>query len=221
MFDGYLSFAELIRDLGLERVEGVLLRYLSEVYKALVQTVPDYAKDDDTDEMTAYFRALIRGVDSSLLDEWERLREGGADARREAALRGPAEPEAFDVTRDVRGFTVLLRNELFFFLRALASRSLEVAAEMVEGEAAPWTADRLEAALKPYYEEHGAIRTDPVARRPANTLIEPSEDGAAWRVRQVIVDPEDDNDWMLECSVDLARSRTEGRPVVVLLRIAS
>ncbi len=221
MYEAYLSFAEYVKELKLERSEGVLLRYLSDVYKGLVQTVPEYAKDDSTDEMIAYFRALVRGVDSSLLDEWERIREGGAEARREAVLRGPEEPEAFDVTRDVRAFTVLVRNELFFFLRALSSRDYEVAAEMVEGAEEPWTADRLEAALKPYYAEHGAIRTDPVARRPLHTMVEPSGDGAVWNVKQIIVDPEDDADWMLDCLVDLERSRTAGRPVIVLRRIAS
>ena len=221
MYEGYVSFAEYIKDYHLERSEGLLLRYLSEVYKALVQTVPEYAKGDDTDEMTAYLRALVRGVDSSLLDAWERLREGGSEARREAILGGSAEPEAFDVTRDARSFTVLLRNELFFFLRALASRDYEVAAEMVEGEDEAWTAERLELALRPFYAEHAKIRTDPAARSPANTIVEASDDGGGWRVRQVIVDPEDDNDWMLECAVDLQRSRTAGRPVIVLRRIAS
>jgi len=220
MYEQYMSFADFIKEYGLERSEGLLLRYLSEVYKGLVQTVPEYAKNADTDEMIEYFRALVRGVDSSLLDEWERIRAGGVK-REVAAYRGAPEPEAFDITRDERSFTVLLRNELFFFLRALASRDYDVASEMVEGEAEPWTPDRLEAALKPYYAEHSAIRTDPVARRPANTLVERSEDGALWRVRQIIVDPEDDQDWMLDCLVDLARSREAGRPVVVLKQIAS
>ncbi|HSN97975.1 MAG TPA: DUF3516 domain-containing protein, partial [Candidatus Nanopelagicales bacterium] len=220
MYEGYLSFADFIKEYGLERAEGLLLRYLSDVYKGLVQTVPDYAKNDDVDEMIAYFRALVRGVDSSLLDEWERLREGGVP-RVVAAIQGTPEPETFDITRDVRAFTVMLRNELFFFLRALSARDYDVAAEMVEGVDAPWTPDKLEAALKPYYAEHTSIRTDPVARRPANTRVLPSDDGALWNVEQIIVDPEDDMDWMLDCAVDLARSREAGRPIIVLREIKS
>ncbi|EYF07553.1 DEAD/DEAH box helicase [Chondromyces apiculatus] len=220
MYEQYMSFADFIKEYGLERVEGLLLRYLSDVYKNLVQTVPDYAKNEDVDEMIAYFRALVRGVDSSLLDEWERLRAGGAPRVIEAA-RGVTEPEVFDITRDERAFTVLLRNALFFFLRALAARDYEVAAEMVEGEGDPWTAERLEAALAPYFAEHTAIRTDPVARRPQNTLVEPTEDGAVWNVKQILVDPEDDQDWMLDCLVDLGRSRDAGRPVITLRQIKS
>ncbi|WP_437910794.1 DUF3516 domain-containing protein [Sorangium sp. So ce327] len=220
MYEQYLSFSEYIREYNLERAEGLLLRYVSEVYKALVQTVPEYAKDSDTGEMIAYFRALIRGVDSSLLDEWERLRDPSFQPRA-AAPGGAVEPAAFDVTRNVKEFTVLVRNELFFFLRALARRDYEVAAEMVEGEEAPWTADRLDEALRGYYAEHAAIRTDPAARSPSNTIIHPAEDGGSWVVQQIIADPEDHNDWMLDCKVDIDRSREAGRPVIVLRRIAS
>jgi hypothetical protein len=116
---------------------------------------------------------------------------------------------------------VLVRNELFFFLRALSCRDYEIAAEMVEGEDEPWTAERLDAALRGYYAEHAAIRTDPAARSPSNTIIHPSEDGASWVVEQIIADPEEDNDWMLDCKVDLERSRGAGRPVIVLRRIVS
>ena len=44
MFENFHSFAEYVRDYGLERAEGLLLRYLSDVYKALVQNVPEAAK---------------------------------------------------------------------------------------------------------------------------------------------------------------------------------
>lgn len=220
MYEGYLSFADTIKEYGIERAEGLLLRYLSDVYKGLVQTVPDFAKNEDVDDMIAYFRALVRGVDSSLLDEWERLRAGGVP-RVVAELRGEPEPEVFDVTRDVRAFTVLLRNELFFLLRALSAKDYDVAAEMVEGEDEPWTADKLEAALRPYHAEHAAIRTDPAARRPQNTLVQTSEDKAVWYVQQIIVDPEDDQDWVLDCAVDLGRSREAGRPIIVLRAIKS
>ena len=40
MAETFASFAEYVTELGLQRSEGVLLRYLTEVYKALVQNVP-------------------------------------------------------------------------------------------------------------------------------------------------------------------------------------
>ncbi len=74
MFERYLSFADYVREYGLERSEGLLLRHLMQVWKVLAQTVPDKAKTEPVIEMEDYFRELIRGIDSSLLDEWEKLR---------------------------------------------------------------------------------------------------------------------------------------------------
>ena len=51
-----------------------MLRYLTDCYKALVQTVPAAAVNEQLAEATEWLGALVRGVDSSLLDEWERLR---------------------------------------------------------------------------------------------------------------------------------------------------
>ncbi|MEJ2583340.1 MAG: DUF3516 domain-containing protein, partial [Acidobacteriota bacterium] len=41
MVEEYLGFTEYVRHYGLQRFEGVLLRYLSQVYKTLDQNVPD------------------------------------------------------------------------------------------------------------------------------------------------------------------------------------
>ena len=51
-----------------------MLRYLTDCYKALVQTVPTAAVNDRLAEVIEWLGALVREVDSSLLDEWERLR---------------------------------------------------------------------------------------------------------------------------------------------------
>jgi hypothetical protein len=40
MLERFCSFHDYIRDHGLQRVEGVLLRYVTEVYKGLGQSVP-------------------------------------------------------------------------------------------------------------------------------------------------------------------------------------
>src|SRR5664279_43346 len=102
MYERYLSFAEYIRAYGLERSEGLLLRHLSQVWKVLAQTAPDGAKTDEVVEMEIYFRELIRGVDSSLLEEWERLRDPSFLAAELADK--PASPAAVDLTRDVAAF---------------------------------------------------------------------------------------------------------------------
>lgn len=222
MFETGQSFAEYIKEYGLERGEGVLLRYLSDAYRVLVQTVPAFAKTEIVHDIVEFFWAIVRDVDSSLLDEWERMRDPVRILRQE--IFGEPKQDELDVTRDKRGFTVLVRNVMFQILRALASRDYEEAAQIVESGAEPWQPASLEAAMQRFYEEHSAVRTDPAARVPSNTIIHDESSGAApgtWEVNQIIADPEDDNDWFLDCSVDLAKSRAAGKPVITLRRIAT
>ncbi|MEI2722796.1 MAG: DUF3516 domain-containing protein [Verrucomicrobiota bacterium] len=75
MFESFRSFSDYIRDYELQRAEGVLLRHLNRVYKVLTQNVPDAAKNDQVREMELYLGSMIRQVDSSLLDEWEKMRD--------------------------------------------------------------------------------------------------------------------------------------------------
>jgi superfamily II RNA helicase len=223
MYETYQSFGEYIREYNLERAEGLLLRYLSEVYKACVQSVPDWAKDEDFAEVIAYFAELVRGVDSSLIDEWERMRDPSyrpkdqVDAEAVAAQRP-------DITRDARAFTVLVRNALFRLLRALATQDWELAASLIDDAAEgdePWTPERLDQAMQPFFAEHARVRLDPAARVPANTMIEPANEGLAWQVTQVVSDDEGNNDFLLSVLIDLDRSREAARPVLRLLRVGA
>ena len=68
------TFNQYVSRYGLKRSEGLVLRYLTDCYKALVQTVPTAAVNDRLAEVIEWLGALVREVDSSLLDEWERLR---------------------------------------------------------------------------------------------------------------------------------------------------
>ncbi len=61
----------------------------------------------------------------------------------------------------------------------------------------------------------------PEARNIRHTYVIPSEDKKSWRVQQMLVDPEGDNDWVAEFEVDLAQSRAAGEPVLRLRRIGS
>ena len=56
MYEQFSSFDEYIRDYELQRAEGLLLRYLSEVYKALVQTVPDRGQNDEIEQIIDVLR---------------------------------------------------------------------------------------------------------------------------------------------------------------------
>ena len=68
------------------RSEGLVLRYLSDAYKALRQTVPDAAKTEELDDLIEWLGEVVRQTDSSLLDEWEPL----SDPSRRPSTRAPA-----------------------------------------------------------------------------------------------------------------------------------
>jgi superfamily II RNA helicase len=237
MYEKFLSFSEYVREYALERGEGVLLRYLSDVYKVLLQTVPDAYRTPEVDELTVYFGAMVRQVDSSLLDEWERLRSGEEEA---PAPEVPVEPEGSrDITRDERGFTVLVRNELYRLVRAAARRDWDEALAVCEppreagavsgAPVAPqtpagepgqaWTRTKLEEAFAPFYAEHKVLRTDPAARAPAHLTLTKGE--WQWEFSQVLVDGDDACDWVIAGSIDLEASRIEARPVLKVKRIGT
>jgi hypothetical protein len=170
---------------------------------------------------------MLRGVDSSLLDEWERMRDpdyqplgtGGVD------LRPPRPEPPPDVTRDTKAFTAAIRTRLFAFLRAWSIGNDEAALASIDSPAdadgQPWSPERLKAARESYRVEHASLRLDPEARNLRHTHVEPGGDRASWRVQQMLVDAEGLNDWVLELDVDLAASRELGEPALKLLRLGS
>ena len=213
LYERALDFRGFVVDLGLERSEGVVLRYLSDVYKALAQTVPNWAVSREVEDMIEFFREVVRGVDSSLLDEWEKLRDPDYVPR-------PDEPEPEVVSKgvlaDERAFRVLLRNALFRVVRALSTRDYGAALTELGDDTATeaWTSERMREAMAPFWDEHTELRTDPRARGTEHTLVD--EQPGAWRVRQILLDAEGDHDFYLDIAVDLERSNEEDRPVMVL-----
>jgi hypothetical protein len=221
MYERYLSFTEYVRAYGLERSEGLLLRHLSQVWKVLAQTVPDSVKTDEVMEMEVYFRELIRGIDSSLLEEWERLRN--PDFVAAAAADKPARPAAVDVTRDPAAFRRLVRMAILGFLQEVAAREWESAvlrlqigeaAEPAAGGPASDEARRIEAAFAAYFEARGRFRIDPEGRSTKHTHWTEDRDTDEWTVAQMLIDLEGRNDWEAKFAVLLAPSRAENRAVV-------
>ena len=227
MFEQFRSFADYIKDYELQRAEGVLLRHLSSVHKVLMQTVPDTAKNDTVREMQEYLRTMIRQIDSSLIEEWERMRDPNYVPRSEQKeVRPPGAEEAErDITRDAKAFTSSIRTRIFSFLRGVVNGDLEQAfshlssAQRVEGET--WTEGTLKERMDAYHAEHEYIRLDPEARNARHTYVIPSEDKRTWIVQQVLVDPEEHNDWIAEFQIDLAASRVAEEPVITLSRIGT
>jgi superfamily II RNA helicase len=214
MFENFRSFADYVKDYDLHRAEGVLLRHLSSVHKVLAQTVPDIWKTEAVQEAEAWLAGMVRGTDSSLLDEWERMSQAAQHPDAEPPARVEAEP---DITRNRREFTALIRTEIFRFLRGLASGDYAAAsAALVAAPARLWTPEKIGAAFDSYYDDHERLLLDPEARNGKHTHVELSQNGEAWRVSQVLVDPDALNDWQAVFLVPLATAREEGKPSVFL-----
>jgi superfamily II RNA helicase len=201
------SFSGYVKEYGLLRSEGTLLRYLSDVYKTLVQTVPEGARTPELEEVMATFGALVRGVDSSLLDEWERLKD--PTAARPTDANYEEEPEI-----SPRALTAMLRNLMFSLLRAFRNRDFESALDLVEPGTTAYAIPDLERAVRPLLEDAEPIRLDGEARGPQHTQID--KDGDTWHVVQNILLGDEVSEYHLRGRLDVVRSRAERRAVFLL-----
>ena len=209
MYERAMTFAEFISFYGLARSEGLVLRYLADAYKAMRQTVPEEARTEELTDLIEWLGELVRQTDSSLIDEWERLRNPVEEAQHLAAERPPA------VTGNKRAFRVLVRNALFRRVELAALRRFDELGEL-DGDdgfdAAAWAE-----ALEPYFAEHGEIGTGADARGPAMLIIE--ELPGTWITRQIFDDPAADHDWGFSAAVDLAASDEAGSAVITVTSV--
>ncbi len=251
MFERFSSFDDYVRDYGIQRSEGVLLRYLNDAYKTLLQTVPEDLRDEAVDDLLAFLRATVRGADSSLLDEWEALLDPAASAEekvrrlaavqahREALAARPRDTDA--LLREPRALKARVRTELHRLLLALARRDFTGAAAGLRSPSpdAAWSAAELEAELAPCIAALGALDTTPRARRPDRSVLLP--DGPKrFRAQQKLLAPArarsaiesmaeaagaaaelESEEWMLDCIVDLTEPRPEDEPLLELVRIGT
>ena len=214
MVEGFTAFNDYVRSLDLERSEGVLLRYLSQVWKTLEQTVPAAARTDEVLDVMAHLRSLVREVDSSLVEEWEAL----ADPSRRIGKRAARAAAAVDPVAERRATVAAVRAELHQLVAALARREYAAAARLVTaGDGEAWTAERLAEAMAPFWAAHATLLITPDARRPDRTRLDDAGPGR-FRAQQVLVDGEGDEDWSLDCLVDLT-ARRPGEPLLALQRI--
>ena len=162
MYERALTFPEYVAFYGLSRSEGLVLRYLADAFKALRQTVPDEAKTEELTDLIEWLGEVVRQVDSSLLDEWERLRNpaAGPGERAETGRR---------VTSNIRAFRVLVATRCSTgssWPRSVTTRSWE-----------RWRGQRL-GRLRlgrhdgGYFEVHDEIGTGPEARGPGLLIID-------------------------------------------------
>ncbi|MGW1679332.1 DEAD/DEAH box helicase [Saccharopolyspora sp. NPDC002376] len=206
MFERAMNFVEFVNHYGLARSEGLVLRYLADAYKTLRHTVPDDAKTEELTDIIEWLGELVRQVDSSLLDEWEKLRHPGAEPSSVVAVdEGPER-----ITANKRAFRVQVRNALFRRVELAARRRYDELGEL-DGDSG-WDADSWADALEEYFEQHEEIGAGPDARGPALLMI--TEESDRWLVRQIFADPDEDHDWGISAEVDLAASDEAGTAIL-------
>ncbi|TRW44653.1 DEAD/DEAH box helicase [Georgenia yuyongxinii] len=249
MVEQAMTFSELVSRYQLARSEGVLLRYLTDAYRALRQVVPDWARTEEVTAVVDWLGNLVRSVDSSLLDEWEALSAGAAaaagavvvpeDASTAVAERrfGEGPDGEVALTRNRHAFRVAVRNALFRRVDALG-REAHVALGHLDREAG-WDTDRWESAMAPYWTEYDWLGTGPEARAASLvSIVEQPSDAdlpaalagthlgdlapgseRVWLVRQTFDDPAGDHDWGLTALVDLDTSDATGAVVLKVLDV--
>jgi len=207
MVERSMTFTEFVSQYSLSRSEGLVLRYLADAYRALRQTVPAEARTSELEDIIEWLGELIRGVDSSLLDEWEALQNPAA-----VPVVQPLDEAPRPITANVRSFRVLVRNALFRRVELAARRRWDTLDSLDPD--VDW-----EAALQPYFELHDEIRTGPDARGPL--LFQVSVEPWRWHVRQVLDDPASDHDWAVRAEVDLPASDRAGEVLLTVTGVGS
>ncbi|ALG13451.1 DEAD/DEAH box helicase [Kibdelosporangium phytohabitans] len=211
MFERAMNFGDYVSFYQLARSEGLVLRYLADSYKALKQTVPDEAKTEELQDLVEWLGELVRQVDSSLIDEWEKLANPDDE---EIQQQDDAPP---GVTQNARAFRVLVRNA-FFRRVELASRRDYYELGLLDATDG-WDYEAWQEALAPYFEEHDELPSGPAARGPHLFVVEQKPE--SWLVRQIIDDPAGDHDWAISGEVDLAASDEAGTAVIRITEVGN
>jgi hypothetical protein len=226
MIERGASFADYVRDLELQRMEGVLLRYLTEVYKTLAQNVPEDDRSDALVDVLAFLRAMLSLVDTSLITEWEELLLG-KDKPEDA-------PRKLDISSDKRAFAARVRAEMHALVRELSRQAWdEAAACVLADDDTVWGAEQIAAAMAPFLAEFGDVGFDHRARQAWNTGIT-SIGPHQWEVRQVLFpvnrgqtdtyavegheEEDEDSSWAIVGRIDL---REDTNPAGLVVRLVS
>ncbi len=217
MFEQAMTFGEYCAHYKVQRSEGTVLRYLSDAYRALRQTVPLAARTPEFDELLVWLGEVVRMTDSSLLDEWTRL---GQDVSEDGA---DAQPTGAETTRTLSShrtaFRVLVRNALFRRVQLAADDNVEgLAALNATDPDSSFTYNDWDKALGDYWDDHDEIGVGPEARGPQ--YFEVDDSTRVWTLRQIIADPEGDHDWAIRATVDLDACDEAGDVVMHVVSFA-
>ncbi|WP_205860543.1 RNA helicase [Phycicoccus sp. HDW14] len=210
LFERAMTFGDFVAHHKLARAEGVVLRYLTDAYRALRSTVPTSARTEELDDLVEWLGEVVRGTDSSLLDEWEALANPSDAADPE--VRPTTEGRA--LSANPRALRVMVRQSMFRRVELLSLGRYEALAAIDGG----LSAEQWQDAAAGYLAEYRQFSTGPAARGPALFTVE--EGDGLWHVTQVLDDEDGDHDWRLTAELDLAATDEAGEPALVVTGLA-
>lgn len=212
MYETGQTFSEFVQRYGLQRSEGIVLRYLSDAFQAMRRTIPQDLRTTELEDVIEWLGVLVRGIDSSLLDEWEALTHPEDEDDAASEVR-PSTPRALSaqtkVLRQMVRAAMWQRVEHFAFEREERLGELDAASG--------WDRKRWADALDRYFEVYDDVGIDGAARSPQ--LLQITEESKLWRIRQVLDDPEHNHDWGIEAELDLEATDEAGEPVLSITNV--
>lgn len=222
MYEQGMSFTDFVSRYQLARSEGLVLRYLTDAYRTLRQTVPDQHRTPELEELAEWLGETVRQTDSSLLDEWESLTDPDAVARHALARAGDVPPtNPRPISKQARPFAVMIRNAMFRRVELVARDDLDglMGLERSSADRTDPPADVImtrsawDAAIEDYYAEHDEVLLDGDARGPS--LLDVNQTGRTWQVRQTVHDPAGHHDWIIEAEINVDASDELGELVMM------
>ncbi|MDZ5620089.1 DEAD/DEAH box helicase [Nocardioides bizhenqiangii] len=211
MWEQGMGFTDLVGRYQVARSEGLVLRYLTDAYRGLRQTVPASHRTEELALLEDWLGETVRQVDSSLLDEWEALSDPDHAAREVLDHAPPPPPRP--LSQQGRVFDVMVRNAMWRRVDLVSRDDLDGLEALETAQpGGEMSRDDWDRAIGSYYDEHDRVLTDGDARGPDLLAVE--RGSSTWRVTQTIHDPAYHHDWVIEAEVDLAASDAAGEAVV-------
>lgn len=212
MYEEFYAFNDYIRLYGLEKSEGQLLRYLSEFYKTLQQTLPAGQRDDQLEECLAYFRGVLARVDSSLVQEWERRLSPSTESSTEESA---PEPTYYDqLMADRKKCAARIRNDAHSVLREFCNQNFEEALLLLNAPE-----DNTKARLEALHKSIASVELKPFfghqARLSQYHQLRPTGPGA-FEVVQTVLASGEDHGYALEFKVVLTPELGPDQPLLTL-----
>lgn len=242
MVENAMTFTELISRYDAGAAEGVVLRYLTDAYRSIRQIIPETMMTEELHAIVDWLAALIRSVDSSLLDEWEALQRGepldaSAQEDIEEVAFGADENGFVAFSRNAHAFRREIRKALFERVKLMSFDNVEALADL--DRASGWDEDRWDRVLERYWAEYDWISIEPDAQStaycslnesPAFTdflqaglsqpLAERLDPSKFWIAEQTLLDPNGDGDWRIIALVDVAASDAANAVVLRIIDVA-